>query len=227
MISTKIKFSNFFNRFFAFVILLIVTGLLHAQVDSGSGIYLQGGIAFVNFNESATIFAGGAELTGSDASVSNGTTLGLGIGYSFNSKISAILLIGVPPKTDVIGLGGPVDGVPVGTLQYAPSILAVNYHFQFGKFQPFVGAGLNYTMILKETDGLIADINAENMIAPTLRLGFELMFDENIGIFAVVNQIWGNTNVKGTAPASLGSAPIVAEVKLNPTIIGTGVTYRF
>lgn len=217
------KLSNFILILFILPSMLIAQDTATDGDDDDKGWYLQPGIALVGFDESAVIAAGGAIIPGADATLSNATTFGLVIGYKFSSKFSAIALVGVPPKTDIVGKGTAVDGVPVGSLRYAPAVLAVNYHLPLGKFKPFVGAGFNYTIVLKEFDNAVVDLDAKNMLAPAVRVGFEIMFSKKLGLFASANKIWGSTNATGMLG---GTTPVDIDAKLNPLIIHIGLTYH-
>ncbi len=110
-------------------------------------------------------------------------------------------------------------------------MIAANYHFtQFGKFQPFIGAGVTYTIILDEEGDAINDLRVDDGFGGLLRVGFDYMMDDHHGLFFSVQKLFVDTEISGTidpAIPGLGGAPVTGEVGLDPLIIHTGYTYRF
>lgn len=197
-----------------------------AMADSRLGWYFQAGPASVGFDEGASIAAGGSTVPGASATLSNNGTLALGIGYRFSEPFSVIAILGVPPTTTVRGTG-PLAGVTVGKVTYGPLIVAANYHIPTkGKFQPFVGAGLNYTLVFDTQDDGITGLKADNALGGVLRLGFDYMVDDQNGFFFSANKIFVNTKAHGFAPA-LGGAPVEADITLDPLVLQAGWVHRF
>lgn len=190
------------------------------------GWYLQLGPATVGFSEGASIAAGGSTIPGAGALLSDNATLGFGLGYRFTDTFSVIAIGGVPPTTTVKGTG-PLTGVTVGDVTYGPLIVAGNYHIPTkGKFQPFVGAGINYTIVFDTKDSGLTNLKADNAFGGVLRLGFDYMIDENDGFFFSANKVFVNTTATGNAVA-LGGAPVRAKIDLDPLILHAGWVHRF
>lgn len=197
-----------------------------AGAETRLGWYLQSGPAGVAFNEGASIAAGGATIPGASATLSNNATLALGIGYRFSEKFSVIGILGIPPTTTVRGTG-PLAGVTVGRVTYGPAILAANYHIPTkGRFQPFVGAGINVTKVFGTSDDGITSLDADDALGTVLRIGFDYMVDDRNGFFFSANKIFVNTKATGFAPA-LGGAPIEAQITLDPLVLHAGWVHRF
>ena len=117
-----------------------------------SGFYVNLGVAGLLFDTDASISAAGRPLPGSNLHASNNVTLGFGIGYFVTPDVSLLALLGVPPTTTLTGQG-TLSGLTLGKVTYGPSMLTANYHFrQFGAFQPFLGAGLAYTIVFGTQD---------------------------------------------------------------------------
>ncbi|MYM57538.1 OmpW/AlkL family protein [Thalassovita mangrovi] len=191
-----------------------------------NGWYLQAGLAHVGFDEGASIAAGGSTIAGASATLSDNVTLGVGLGYRFSETFSVIAIGGLPPTTTIRGTG-PLSGVTVGKVTYGPLIVAANYHIPTkGKFQPFVGAGINYTMVFDTEDSGITDLKADNAFGGVLRVGFDYMVDDRDGFFFSANKVFVNTTATGNAVA-LGGAPVEAKIDLNPLILHAGWTRRF
>lgn len=195
-----------------------------------TGWYIQVGPGSITFDESATIAAGGAVIPGAGADLSNNGSLALGIGYRLNPNVSLLGLIGVPPTTSIYGTG-PIAGLRAGRVTYGPSMLVANYHMtQLGKFQPFVGAGLTYTVVLDQDGDAINNLEVDNALGGVMRAGFDYMFDDHKGMFLSVQKLFVETNISGTidpAIPGLGGAPVSGKIGLDPLIIHAGYTYRF
>ncbi len=198
------------------------------NVDTGW--YLQAGPAALAFDEGAELSTGGTVIPGANADLSNNFSFALGVGYNFTPEFSIIGIIGVPPTTEITGRG-VIDGLSAGEVTYGPAIVAANYHFrQFGKFQPFVGAGATYTLVVDDKDGAIQNLQVENAVGGVLRAGFDYMVTDNSGIFMSVQKLFVDTKITGTVNPAIpgfGGAPIEAKVDLDPLVFHAGYTYRF
>lgn len=192
--------------------------------------YVQAGLASVNFYERATISAFGSVIPGARARVGDGETFALGVGYFFTPNISAIGIIGYPPTTTVSGTG-TIAGLTAGRVQYGPAVAALNYHLRdFGAFQPFVGVGVNYTLIFDTKDADILNLKVNHALGPVLRAGFDYMLTDKLGLFFSFNKIFVGTKLKGIlnpAIPGLGGARVTGKIDLDPVILHTGLTYRF
>ena len=126
-----------------------------------SGFYVNLGVAGLLFDTDASISAAGRPLPGSNLHASNNVTLGFGIGYFVTPDVSLLALLGVPPTTTLTGQGS-LSGITLGKVTYGPSMLTANYHFrQFGAFQPFLGAGLAYTIVFGTQDNAVANLRGQ------------------------------------------------------------------
>lgn len=192
--------------------------------------YIQVGPAALAFKESAKISAGGSEIPGAGVTLSDNKSLVANIGYFITPSVSLAAMIGIPPTTKVDGTG-PLAGLRAGEITYGPSMFTANYHFrQFGKFQPFIGAGFTYTAILDTKDGAIQDLKVDNALGGAIRAGFDYMLSERNGFYMSAQKLFVGTDVNGTVnPAipGLGGAPIKASIDLDPLIISAGYTVRF
>ncbi len=204
----------------------LVLAVPAAADETKLGWYLQLGPASVTFSEGASISAGGSTIPGASATLSDNVTLGVGLGYRFTDTFSVVAVAGVPPTTTIEGTG-PLSGVTVGDVTYGPLILAANYHIPTkGKFQPFVGAGINYTIVFDTADSGISNLKADNAFGAVLRFGFDYMMNETDGFFFSANKVFVNTTATGNA-VSLGGAPIDAKIDLDPLILHAGWVRRF
>src|SRR3546814_5349957 len=92
-------------------------------------------------------------------------------GYIINDNWNARLIVGIPPTTKVTG-AGTLPPILLGRVQYAPTVLSATYNLpQMGLVRPYVGAGINYTRILKSKDANLTSFDADHAWAPVLHIG--------------------------------------------------------
>ncbi len=119
-------------------------------------------------------------------------------------------------------------GVKAGTLRYGSWPLALVYHLDFKKLKPFVGLGLNFTMIFKVEEQDITEVVIDPKPGPVLRGGFDYMLTERFGIGASVQKFYATANITGLAQVGPGvTAPSAVEGKLNPWIWTLAGVIRF
>lgn len=193
--------------------------------DLERGWFLRSGPLGVIFDPSATVSIGGGVVPGGSADADDNLTLSFDIGYQFNDRFSMTFTGGIPPKADLHGSGTLSGAGYLGSATYAPAVLAAQYWIDTGnpKFRPYIGAGVNYTVILDTDDGAIGGLDVDNAWAPVLQVGFESALNDRFSFYADVKKLWLSTNATGT----VGGAPASADVTLNPWLVGTGLSYRF
>lgn len=203
---------------------LAMSSAAQAQDASKQGWFVRSGPIGVLFDSKADISVGGGVIPGASADTKDNITLGFDVGYRFNNNVSLTFTGGIPPRTTLTGTG-PLAGATLGKASYAPAVLSAQYHFDsFGsKFQPYVGAGVNYTLFFNTSDGAVAGLSVKNAFAPVLQAGFEYDLDNKWGVYLDVKKIFLSTTATGT----VGGSPARAEVTANPTLVSTGFVYRF
>ena len=212
------------KRSFFLAITMLIFSTIHAQNEPTSGSwFVQPGAFFFDLSSaSTTTNIAGAELPGENVSFTNSLVPGVGVGYFFSENISVYSVIAFPPTTDADGINN-LDGQKAAEVTYAPFALTGNYHFQFGDFQPFVGAGIAYAAILQVEDKDVTDVEADNSFGFVIRLGFDYMLNEKWGISAATNKLFVGTDITGDA----GGAPAVVEASLDPWVYSLGANIRF
>jgi outer membrane protein len=148
--------------------------------------------------------------------VSDKTIPEVDISYFFTPNWAAELILTYPQKHTVT-----LDGASIGTFKHLPPTLTAQYHFLPGAvFNPYVGAGVNYT--------LISDVNLLNggarlehdSVGLALQAGIDFRIDSRWSINVDVKKLQLRSDVMiGGATAS--------RVKIDPVLLGVGVGYRF
>jgi outer membrane protein len=163
-------------------------------------------------------------IPGSDLSYSDSITPELDITYFFTDNIAAELILGttsskVYTEGSIAGLG------QVGKAWLLPPTVTVQYHFtDFGAFKPYVGAGVNYTIFYNHSDaGAFTDFKIDDTFGAALQVGFDYKLDEHWGLNLDVKKLFLEPEWK----ANLGGTALSGKAKLDPWLIGAGVSYRF
>jgi outer membrane protein len=162
-------------------------------------------------------------VPGSDLSYSDTVVPELDISYFFTDNIAAELILGTTYAR--IREDGAL-GVPVGKTWLLPPTLTLQYHFtDLGAFKPYVGAGVNYSLFYgqSEKEGF-HDLDVKNRFGWALQAGFDYMLDEHWGVNFDVKKIFLKTDWSADHD-DLG--PLSGKARLDPWLIGAGVTYRF
>ena len=183
-------------------------------------------------DESADLSVAGAALGGS-VDISDQYVPELDITYFFNKHLAAELILATTQHdvkaTNVAAVGGA--NVDLGDVWVLPPTLTLQYHFtDMGKFKPYVGAGVNFTLFYNEDEGSTADsIDYDSSIGPALQVGFDYDLDGEPGGWAFnadVKKIWINSDVTVDFSTAL-NATVKADADINPLVVGLGFGYKF
>ena len=151
--------------------------------------------------------------------VSNKTIPDVDFSYFFTKSFSAELVLTVPQEHDVT-----LSGTKIGTFKHLPPTLTAQWRFLPGEtFNPYVGAGLNLTLISDvkiNVPGVGAlDLNSSS-VGLALQAGADLKVAANWYLNVDVKYVQIQSDVK------LGATK-VSRVKVDPMLYGVGVGYRF
>ncbi|GLK77198.1 outer membrane protein [Methylopila jiangsuensis] len=130
-------------------------------------------------------------------------------------------------STHAIKGRGALRGVNVGDTWVLPATVMAQYHFtNFGAFKPYVGVGLNYSIFFGEdaAGGVVRKVKLKNSVGPAAQVGFDYMIDEHWGVNFDVKYIHMRPKID---IATAGGGSIRGKAKINPWVVGAGVTYRF
>ncbi len=164
-------------------------------------------------------------VAGSDLSYSDSVIPELDISYFFTDNIALELILGTTYAN--IKAEGSVPGISVGNAWLLPPTLTLQYHFtDFGAFKPYVGAGINYSMFYNQSEKTgFSNLDVDNAFGVALQAGFDYMLDEHWGVNFDVKKIFLKTD--WSVDNSPFATPLSGKAKIDPWLIGAGVTYRF
>lgn len=163
---------------------------------------------------------------GARVDVDNNTQLGLTLSYMFTDQIGLGVLAATPFSHDIEGSGTLAGAGKLAETKHLPPTFTLQY-FPMpsgSKFQPYVGAGVNYTVFFdEETTGALAgtDIQLEDSIGLAAEIGADYMITENIGVNAALWWIDIDTEAK------IEAANQTIDVEIDPLVYMVGVSYKF
>lgn len=137
------------------------------------------------------------------------------VSWFFTKNIAVELLLTIPQTHNVT-----LNGADIGDAAHLPPTLLLQYHLPLSQhFQPYAGAGLNYTVF---TD---RDLNGglqleRDSVGPAVQVGFDVPLTDGWLLNFDVKKIWIDSDV-----TSAGS--FVTHVDIDPLVVGAGVGYRF
>jgi len=149
--------------------------------------------------------------------INNKTMAEFDVFYTFTPNIVTELVLVLPQQQEVT-----LSGTDIGSFKHLPPSLVAQYHFLPGQmFDPYVGAGLNFTWItsvhllngagdLKKTSfGGVLDIGSDFNVDKRWFVNADIKY---------ITPLQSDVSVKGTK---------VSTAKLDPFLYGIGVGYRF
>lgn len=158
--------------------------------------------------------AGDGALDGA-LDVDSNTQLGIGVTYMVNDTVGVGVLGATPFKHDIL-----VGGEKVGSTRHLPPTITLQYHPKLeSPFQPYVGAGVNYTHFYNETSTLGA-LELDPSTGLALEAGVDYAIGKNVGLNAAV---W-NADIDTDATLD-GKA--LDTVEIDPWVYMVGAYYEF
>lgn len=148
----------------------------------------------------------------------------INVSYFFSPKFSAELVLTLPQEQDVTIEEGPLkEGV--GTFTHLPPTLTLQYRFlPEGRVQPYVGAGVNLTLIsdVKLRSGVAAaDLGLDDMsIGAAAQIGADFPIQDRWFFNVDAKKVFIHSDVTVAGDK-------VSRVNLDPFILGAGVGIRF
>ncbi|WP_316820247.1 OmpW/AlkL family protein [Pedobacter gandavensis] len=189
--------------------------------------------------ESATI-----GVIGGEAKISNSFIPELDFTYFFNKNFAAELILGTTrhqvqtlgSDLSAIGASSSAD-VDLGKVWLLPPTLTLQYHYPVGKFNPYLGAGINYTIFYSADQGpTVKDIKYKDKFAFAAQAGFDYDISDKFFVNVDLKKIFLSTtatvDASNLTPAgSPQLAPVLgridADVKIKPWLLGFGLGYKF
>lgn len=228
---------------FATSLLALAVAAPSVQAHQAGDIIVRAGAITVQTHESTSGVKGdrgileGANL-GGKATLNNDTQLGLNLAYMVTDHWGVELLAATPFKHEANIKGtGAVDG-KLGSFKHLPPTLSAVYYPLDSKsvFQPYVGAGINYTWFFDESvssgakagnnaAGLpLKNLNIKNSWGLAAQIGADYMLNDNLLINGQIRYIDIDTDAYVNV-ADVARAKVNVDVK--PWVYMIGLGYKF
>lgn len=220
---------------------LALTAPLAHAFDAGDIIVRAGAITVNPKASSSSVKVDQGPLAGTNlggkATMDSDTQLGLNFAYMVTNNIGIELLAASPFEHDVNlkGTGLGAANGKLGTLKHLPPTLSVFYYPLDNKsaFQPYVGAGINYTWIYDEKLSNEAQANgfsnfkAKNSWGMAFQVGADYMITDNIMLNAQMRYIDINTRATVENDAVAPGTRARVNVDVDPFVYMVGLGYKF
>ena len=216
--------------------LAVASPAAHAFKE-GDIIVRAGAITVDPHEDSGEVHVGGAAVAGTKATLDSDTQLGLNFAYMLTDNLGIELLAATPFEHDVKIKGTVLDAAngKLGSLKHLPPTLSLVYYPLDHKsaFQPYVGAGINYTYIYDEHVGSEASANgfsnfkAKNSWGLAWQVGADYMLTDNIMLNAQVRYIDIDTRATVENNAVAPGTRARVNVDVDPFIYMVGLGYKF
>ena len=186
----------------------------------------------------SNVGAGNIMSSGAELKVDSNTIPEIDFSYYITKNIAAELILALGTKHDVSVTGdslGTVTNQKLGSVNLLPPTLTLQWHFNPDQtFDPYVGAGVNYTAFLDRNlrfsqgaAGVVAgqkikvDADSWGLVA---QAGFDVNLKDGWLINADVKYVQIDTTVKADL---LGSWKKIDSLDINPWVFGIGIGKKF
>lgn len=177
--------------------------------------FVRFGAVQVNPDSDNGRLAGGALA----ATVDNNNQIGLILGRHFTPNLALEILAATP-----FSHTASVNGAEAVDFKHLPPTVSLQYHFApGGRFCPFIGLGVNYTMIYdEETRGPLQGtrLSLDNSWGLAAQVGAEFKLNDQWALAADVRWIDIDTDARVNGAG-------VGTVNVDPVVIGAYLVYSF
>ena len=225
------------SLFTASLLALAVAAPLAQAHQAGDIIVRAGAVTVDPREDSGNIWVGALDtaVPGTKATLDSDTQLGLNFAYMITDHVGIELLAATPfsHSVGVKGMPGAFEGLngKLGDIKHLPPTLSVVYYPLDAKsaFQPYVGAGINYTWFFDTELTSAAEgkgfngLDMQDSWGLAFQVGADYMLTDNIMINAQLRYI--DIDTKGTT--SYGGEKVKVDVDVDPMVYMVGLGYKF
>ncbi|MDH3628994.1 MAG: outer membrane beta-barrel protein [Acidobacteriota bacterium] len=200
------------------VLVIALTGVPNAMAEDDNWL-LRTRLLFIAPNDDAD-----GVLESVSTEVDADVTIEVDASYFFTPNWSVEAILATAAQEVTADLGG--GRVSLGSVYHAPATVLGQYHFNTdGKYSPYVGAGLNYTIFYSES-GTLADLDLDS---GSFGLAAQAGIDCTIGEGKVFNFDVKYINIEADVsdPDTVLVGGSLGMVEVNPLVVGVGFGFRF
>ncbi len=204
--------------------------------QAGDFILRSGAITTAPNEDSGELKLDGAKVSGTKATLTSDTQLGLAFAYMLTEHVGIELLAATPFKhtVGVKGLGGGLDGKLADIKQLPPTLSLQYYPMESSsKFQPYAGIGVNYTLFFDEELSSsrkqqgFSNMKLQNSVGLAGQLGMDYMITDKLLFNAAVWYVDINTKATIDGPSALGVGKTKVNLEVDPWVYMVGLGYKF
>jgi len=211
-------------------VLAVALAAPFAQAHQAGDVIVRAGAITVDPHEdSGNVKVGGTSVPGTGATLDSDTQLGLNFAYMVTDNLGVELLAATPfiHNVGTKGLGG----LKLGELKHLPPTLSVVYYplEKSSAFQPYVGAGINYTWFFDDKLSNEAEqagfrgLDMKDSWGLAAQVGMDYMLTENVMVNAQVRYI----DIDTTGTTYAGDTKVKVDVDVDPFVYMVGLGYKF
>ena len=215
--------------------LALAAPLAHAH-KTGDFIVRAGAITTAPNEDSGELKLDGAKISGTKATLTSDTQLGLTFAYMLTDHIGLELLAATPfqHEVGVKGLGPALDGKLADVKQLPPTLSLQYYPLDASsRFQPYAGIGINYTTFFNEdltsqrkSEGF-SNLKLKDSVGIAGQLGFDYMITDRMLVNASVWYADIDTQATVDGPTALGVGRTKVDVDVDPWVYMVAIGYKF
>jgi len=197
-----------------------------AQQNTGEErpFFIRFGYGQVYYRTTGHAVVAGQPVEGARVALDDVRFAALELGWRFAPDWSVSVLGGLPPTVALQGRGDFAAQGLLRKVTYGSMAAGIQYHpFLLGRFEPFVGGGLNYTVIFRTRGGSLSELNVSDNAGPYVQVGGQFRLTESLSTFVDVRKTWLSLDSKGVA----GGVPIRVSIDPDPVSVTLGLSYRF
>lgn len=159
-------------------------------------------------------------LNPGDVKISSSVVPELDFSYYFNKYIAAELILGTTHHK--VSAKSSTTSTTLGKVWLLPPTLNLQFHYPVNNFEPYIGAGINYTIFYGVTDDG-ASLGYKNRAGFSTQLGFDYKIGKKFFLNFDMKKIFLKTDVtiKGATHT------VLSNVKIDPWVIGLGAGIQF
>lgn len=167
--------------------------------------------------------SGTPSVVGGDVKLSDDTVPEIDFSYFFNNNFALELILATTQHKAAANKTA-LNNLDLGEVSLLPPTLLAQYHHQFGKFKPYAGVGLNYTIFYNEESGIARSVHYDNSFGYAFQVGGDYEIAENVFLNFDVKKLYLSTEVEVNTYAN---GRVTADVDIDPWIVGLGIGTRF
>lgn len=225
------------SLFTASLLALAIAAPMAQAYQAGDIIVRAGAITVDPHESSGDIWVGAlnTDVAGTKATLDSDTQLGLNFAHMLTSNLGIELLAATPFSHDVgvQGMPGGFAGLngKLGELKHLPPTLSLVYYplDANSAFQPYVGAGINYTWFFdtklsSEAEGKgFSGLDMKDSWGLAAQVGMDYMLTDNIMLNAQVRYI----DIETTGTTHILGDKVKVDVDVDPFVYMVGLGYKF